>query len=193
MTGNASRRLWTFSNVMSASRVLLPIPLWYFLFEVPEGGRLGAAVVILFAVLTDFLDGYFARRLHQVTEAGKIFDPVADKIAVGFLAVFLVVLGDLPLWYVVVIVARDLLILAGGIAIRAKKKIIPQSNMMGKVAVTLVAAVLFLATVRVDSLRLLQDLLLWSSVVVMAISLGVYVGRMFVGVRPRKEGTAHGV
>ncbi len=184
---------WRIPTALSAVRVLLPIPIGYFLLAAPADGRLWAAAVILVGVLTDFLDGHFARRWHQVTEIGKILDPIADKIAVGAVAVFLVVLGDLPLWYVALIIVRDLIILAGGMLIRKRKHIVPQSNLLGKIAVTLVAAALFLATIRVEALDALQAVALWLSVVVMALSLGVYAGRLSVGVRHRGEEAHHAV
>jgi len=176
-----AQRTWTVSNIISLSRIALLAPLAYCLLTEFENNRLWAVGIIIVAVLSDFLDGYLARRLHEVSELGKIIDPLADKVAVGTLALFLVLLGDIPLWYFLVAMIRDLLILAGGIYIRRKKSIIAQSNWPGKVAVNLIALYLLLSTLQWNSLEWLQITALWTSVGMMTLSLAVYSRRLFIG------------
>jgi CDP-diacylglycerol--glycerol-3-phosphate 3-phosphatidyltransferase len=175
------RRIWTISNALSFSRVVLLAPLAYCLFsEIPHRSEWVAAIIFV-AGLTDFFDGYLARRLHQVTDLGKIIDPLADKICAGGAAVLFVTVGALPLWYLMVVVARDVLILIGGIYIKAKKNIVTQSNWPGKVAVFLIALVMLLTGLALPSLERLQQLMIWSSVFMMAVSFAIYVQRLFVG------------
>ena len=57
----------------------------------------------LLAVTTDALDGYFARLLHQESELGKVIDPLADKIGVGIVVVLLLIFGDIPLWFALLV------------------------------------------------------------------------------------------
>ena len=65
------QRVWTLPTALSISRVVLLVPLAYFLFsEIPNRGLWGASMIVL-AGITDFLDGYLARLLHQVTDFGK--------------------------------------------------------------------------------------------------------------------------
>ena len=180
-------RIWTISNGISIARVLFLIPLAYCLFGSFENHRLWAAGVLVVAVLTDFLDGYLARRFHQVSEMGKIVDPLADKIAVGFLGVFLVALGDIPIWYIVVVLVRDGFILAGGIYIKKKKNIVTQSNWPGKFAVSSIALYLFFSTMLIDSLEPVRTFSLWLSVFLMTLSLAVYAQRLFIGRLVAKE------
>ena len=174
-------RIWTISNSISITRVLFLIPLAYCLFGEFDHHRLWAAGVTAVAVLSDFLDGYLARRLHQVSEMGKVVDPLADKIAVGALGVFLTVLGDIPVWYVIVVLLRDGLILAGGIYIRKKKNIVTQSNWPGKFAVSAVALYLFFSTLSIDSLESVRTYSLWLSIALMLFSMIVYAQRLFIG------------
>ncbi len=136
---------------------------------------------IFIAVLTDFLDGYLARRLQQVSDLGKIIDPLADKIGVGIIAVCLAVTGDIPLWYLVTVLVRDLLIFAGGVYIRRQKKIVPQANMAGKIAVNVIALALLLSIIRVESLEPFRIVVIWLSVGSMLVSLAVYARRLFIG------------
>jgi len=176
-------RVLTVSNAISALRVVLVVPIAFLLLSGDPGDRNAATWVILLAISTDFFDGYLARRLHQVSELGKVIDPLADKIAVGTIAVLLVLTNDIPVWYLVTVLARDAIIFAGGMYIRRKKGIIPQSNWPGKVAVTLIAAYMFACMVRQPSLGWLEDVLLWLSVLMMIVSTANYATRLFIGRR----------
>ena len=171
-------RILTISNALSFSRVVLAVPIAILLLSDRPGDRAWACGIVLVAILTDFLDGYFARRLHEVSEFGKVIDPIADKIGVGTVVVVLVLTKEVPLWYGVVVLLRDLLILAGGIAIRSSKGIIPQSNWPGKWAVGFVAAYLVLCMARI---AWGQTLLLWVSIAFMALSFALYTQRLFIG------------
>ncbi len=175
------QRIWTISSFLSVSRIILLAPLAYFLFADIPHGHTWAAVVMLAAGATDFLDGYLARRLHQVTDFGKIIDPLADKITVGVGTAMLVADGLVPLWYVIVVISRDALILAGSIYITSKKKIITQSNWPGKIAVSLVSFVMLESVLHTPSLDALREILIWSSIVMMGVSLYIYVQRLFIG------------
>lgn len=177
MTG----RIWTFSNALSAARVLLVVPIAVLLLEGTASSRMWAAAIIVLAVATDFLDGFFARRLHQVSELGKIIDPLADKIAVAAVGVILVIEGAVPLWYVALVLVRDLVILTGGVIIRSRKQIIPQSNWPGKIAVTAIALVMLLAVVDLPGLEPLETVALWGSVACMVLSVAVYAKRLSIG------------
>ncbi len=183
------RRIWTISTVLSFSRIFLLIPLAYVLFSDVPNGRQWAAVVIVLAGITDFLDGYLARLLHQVTDFGKIIDPIADKLAAGGGSIMLVMIGAMPLWFVIVVVVRDLLILFGGMYIKSKKNIITQSNWPGKFAVSSIALVMLLSVFGVPSLDGIRQVAVWSSVFLMTLSFLLYVQRLFVGNLFAKKGT----
>lgn len=174
-------RTWTTANIVSSSRLFLLAPLAYCLFSEFENHRLWAAGIVALGALTDFVDGFLARRMHAVSELGKVIDPLADKVAVGVLAVFLVILGDVPLWYAVVVLARDVLIVAGGFLIKARKGIVVQSNWPGKISVSLTALYLLLALVNAQSMTGVQNVVLWASIAFMALSLLMYGRRLFIG------------
>jgi CDP-diacylglycerol--glycerol-3-phosphate 3-phosphatidyltransferase len=71
-------------------------------------GRWWAALAFLLAILTDRYDGIIARRTGQITEFGKLADPIADKALTGMALIGLSILGLLPWWVTVVILAREL-------------------------------------------------------------------------------------
>lgn len=84
---------------------------------------------------SDLLDGYLARKLNQVSEFGKIIDPLADKISVVLICIVLLYLGKIPLWFVIIVILRDVLILMFGLFLSRKKNIRLMSNYPGKIAV----------------------------------------------------------
>jgi CDP-diacylglycerol--glycerol-3-phosphate 3-phosphatidyltransferase len=88
--------------------------------------------------LTDILDGYFARKRNEISELGKIIDPLADKISVITITFLLLLKGILPLWFFIVILSRDLIILLGGLYIKKKYEVILQSNWIGKLTVFII-------------------------------------------------------
>jgi CDP-diacylglycerol--glycerol-3-phosphate 3-phosphatidyltransferase len=114
--------------------------------EQGEIHRFMAAFLMILAAITDYLDGYFARKYDDETELGKIIDPLADKLAVGVIAVTLYLNGMLPEYILIIVVARDLLIFTGGLMIsNIIGKVLP-SNMLGKITV-LILGIYLLALV----------------------------------------------
>jgi CDP-diacylglycerol--glycerol-3-phosphate 3-phosphatidyltransferase len=174
-------RIWTISNGLSVARVFLIPPVVYCLLADFPGSRWLAFGILLVGIATDVLDGFLARKLHQVSELGKIIDPLADKIALGTLAVVMVVTGDVPLWFVAAVVLRDLFILAGGLYIKRRKGVITQSNWAGKLAVVILSAYLGFSMLQYEALETLRVMLMWLSVALLALSLGLYAQRLFVG------------
>ena len=177
----AVQRVWTVSNVISASRIVFVVPAAYCLMQNFPHHRDWSVFFILVASSTDFLDGYFARRLHQVSDVGKIIDPLADKIGVGIIAVCLTLTGDIPIWYLAVLLARDLVIFVGGMYIKQQKRIVPQANMAGKIAVNVIALALLLSLMRLESLEIVRVVVLWMSVLSMVVSLVLYARRLSIG------------
>lgn len=102
---------WNLPNALTVLRILLvPLFLWLLLSESGDSTALRWWALVVFAVasLTDWLDGDLARRRQLVTDFGKVADPIADKALIGSALIGLSVLGDLPWWVTVVILAREL-------------------------------------------------------------------------------------
>lgn len=100
-------------NTISLFRMLLVPPMVVVLLN----GYYGAALV-LFAVagVSDALDGYLAKRYGWTSRLGSILDPLADKLLLVSAYLILGWMGEIPLWLVLVVVGRDLVIVAGGVA-----------------------------------------------------------------------------
>ena len=96
---------FTVPNLLSAVR-LLGVPLFLWLVLGPERDGL-ALVVLMVAGVTDFLDGYLARRLGQYSALGEILDPVADRLYILAVVVGLLLRDVIPLWVAVLLLLRD--------------------------------------------------------------------------------------
>jgi CDP-diacylglycerol---glycerol-3-phosphate 3-phosphatidyltransferase len=126
----------TFSNFLSVLRIIL-IPA--FLLYMHDGQRTAAFVIMLVAISTDWFDGQVARWTNTVSDMGKILDPLADKLCALSTAGYFLWTGELPLWFALFVLLRDLAIFTGGIYAKNRYKIITTSLMTGKWAVGFMA------------------------------------------------------
>lgn len=118
-------------NFLTSLRILL-IPVFILFFTMPHPTRpLLSALIFLAASLTDFFDGYIARRRAQITKLGKLLDPVADKLLISSALILLVSVGRVPAWIVIVIIAREFIV-TGLRAVAATESIILASEPLGK-------------------------------------------------------------
>ncbi|HSQ76813.1 MAG TPA: CDP-alcohol phosphatidyltransferase family protein [Bacteroidota bacterium] len=176
--------LFTIPNFLSALRMILVVPFALVLTsDIPNARWWGIGIAVL-AMLTDKLDGDLARYLHAESEWGRILDPLADKVAVAGSAIILLWLGIIPLWFVVVLVARDLLILAGGLFLKKRTGDVLPSNMAGKWAVGVFGITLLLALI--DESMWIVPVGIWMSVAMVLLSTFLYVKR-FVAVVSKEK------
>ncbi len=127
---------------------------------------------------TDLLDGYLARKLDEVSELGKIIDPVADKIAIGAIAILMFFNGLIPLWFILIVVVRDVLILVFGLYLKNRKKIVLMSNYPGKIAaLTIGLALVFSLFKDAELLRNISSLLYYISTILIVYSSILYLKR----------------
>lgn len=175
MIENFSKNLFTVSNLLSFMRLLIAVPLWFMLPDIGKTEtRIIVMILIFIGAVTDFLDGYLARKLNQVSELGKIIDPLADKISVAIVAVRLYGLGMLNPWLFWAIILRDILIVAGGIYISGRIKNVTPSNMVGKITVTIIAFYLVGIMLGAAPGELIHEILLYSSFSAIIISFSIY-------------------
>ncbi len=120
--------VWTPANVVTMVRiVLVPLVVVALLADQAGGWRLVAFALFVLAAATDRLDGWLARSRDQVTDWGKLVDPIADKVLTGATLVTLSALGDLPWWVSIVILVRELGITALRLAV-LRYVVIPASR-----------------------------------------------------------------
>jgi cardiolipin synthase len=125
-------RILTVPNLLSLVRILL-IPVFVLLLL--DDGKEAAGLLLLAAVMaTDWVDGYVARRTHQVSSLGKVLDPVADRLAIAAALIALVVRDAFPLWAALLVLVRDALILAAGAFLLFRVSIRLDVRWIGKTA-----------------------------------------------------------
>lgn len=131
-------------NLLSLIRLLLvPVFAAVFFSGIPYAGPIAAAIFLL-AFLTDVADGMIARKYNLVTKLGRILDPLADKLMKATAVVCLMIRGDIPLWVIIVLLAKELIMLAGGALLLRTTNDVPPSNWFGKTAEGFIAALIFL-------------------------------------------------
>ena len=99
--------VWTIPNIISFIRILL-IPVFGVLYY--KGELLWALIILALSGLSDLVDGKIARAFNQVSELGKMLDPIADKLLVSSAMIAFVQMGLLPAWMVIIIIAREFII-----------------------------------------------------------------------------------
>lgn len=110
MTQASVSRIWTIPNALSLLRVLgVPLFLWL-VIAVQED--IWAFALLIVAGVTDWLDGFLARKLNQMSPIGAILDPLADRLYIAATIVGLAVRGFIPWWLVGLIVIREIMLLA---------------------------------------------------------------------------------
>ncbi len=181
-------RIWTVSNLLSVARAFLGVCAGGVLLTDAARYRPAVLGLMVVAALTDFLDGLIARRLNQVTELGKIIDPVADKIAIACIGVVLAAQGKIPLWFLALVLIRDAAILACGVYLNRARGTTLQSNAWGKWAVTILAAYLIIAVLDLPPLEVLKSIVLFLGVLMLLISSTYYARRFLMVLRAGGQG-----
>jgi cardiolipin synthase len=98
----------TIPNLISLVRLAcLPVFVWL-VFGAEEQGP--AAILLAVLGATDWVDGFVARRFHQVSRLGKVLDPVADRLLVGTAVIVIIVHGAVPVWFGVLTLSREALV-----------------------------------------------------------------------------------
>lgn len=120
-------------NILSSIRICL-VPVFVALYFCQPGNvKIYAAVVYALASFTDFLDGYIARKYNLTSNLGKVLDPLGDKLMTLAVLTCITIDRVIPIWAVVVVLVKELIMIAGGAVIRKKQDgVIPPSNIFGK-------------------------------------------------------------
>jgi CDP-diacylglycerol--glycerol-3-phosphate 3-phosphatidyltransferase len=164
-------RVLTVPNVLTFFRILLVPLLVVVLLTKFEGKALVALGVFLLASLTDFLDGFIARRRQQVSRLGKLLDPAADKILVMAALISLIELDVAPAWMVMVILAREFLISAFR-SLAAGEGIVMSASILGKskTALQVVAISLLIIYEHLGEFGKLAPISLWLAMIATLVS-----------------------
>ena len=140
----ASSAVVTVPNILSFARIAT-IPLFCWL-SANEETRLWGILLFAVVVSTDWVDGYVARRTGQVTELGRILDPVADRLAIAAGLLTFAISGIFPFWAALLILVRDVTVLLGGVVLLWGRNIRVDVRGIGKIATfSLMVAITWIA------------------------------------------------
>ena len=138
---------------------LIPLFITILLLNIPYKNILAAFIFAMLSI-SDFLDGYFARKKKQITEFGKLIDPIADKLLISTALIFLIGKG-VELWMAAVIIAREIIVTAIRIYLLPSKIVVPASNFgKAKTVVQSIAIVFVLLSLPLSYYAMLAAVLL---------------------------------
>ena len=171
-----SGKLFTISNFISFSRIFIVIPVVYRHYI--NGYSVAAIIILLigYGIISDYLDGFVARKTNTISEIGKMIDPISDKIAAGLLFIYTVVIGWIPFWFLWLFIARDILILIGSSFIKLRYGKVAMSTISGKISVNVIS-LYWISIFFFRSASLAHTILLWASVAIMLFSFIMYLLR----------------
>ena len=153
-------------NALTLLRVLIvPVFIYFLSSKTPLGLPLGdraliAALLFFFASMTDWLDGYIARKTGQITKLGKLFDPIADKLLTSSALILLVALNNqVPAWIAIIIVGREFAVTGLRAAASSEGHVIP-ADRGGKVKMVFqtIAIIALFLSMEINSIRNLSNI-----------------------------------
>ncbi len=171
-----SGRVFTISNFISFSRVFIVFPVVYIHYRNNLMYNTEVILLLIYGVISDYLDGLVARKTNTISEVGKMIDPISDKLCAGALFIYTVWLGWVPTWFLIFFIVRDVLIILGSSFIKIKYGKVAMSTMSGKISVNIISAYWLSVFFLRDAVEIHQ-FLLGLSVLIMTISFLDYFNR----------------
>lgn len=165
-------------NKLTLARVIL-VPFLVLFLLTGFGGEANRYICILIFVaasLTDWFDGYLARKNNLITNFGKFMDPLADKLLVCSALICMIELKRLPAWIVLIIIAREFII-SGFRLVAAENGVVIAANMWGKykTATQMIMIILLILDSDIQALQVITQILVWVSLALTIISLVTYI------------------
>ena len=140
-----------------------------------EANRYISLTLFVVASVTDWFDGYLARKNNHVTNFGKFMDPLADKLLVCSAMICMIDLKRLPAWFVIIIIAREFII-SGFRLIAAENGIVIAANYWGKFKTASQMIMIILLILHFDGIFvILEQIFIWLSLALTIISLITYI------------------
>lgn len=168
-------RFWTWANGLSLLRMALVVPIAALVWQTQAQALMWALIAA--GVATDFFDGKVARWTGTVSSWGKVLDPLADKLAavvVGGALALRPAEPNLPVWLIALVVARDVLIVGGGVIAARRTGVVLPSVWSGKLAVGALTLAVLAALLMLPRA---MELLVWLTALLMVASLADYAVR----------------
>ena len=155
--------------------IMIPFFVVFMLADLGSWSKWAALIVFVVASMTDWLDGYLARRDHLVTDFGKFMDPLADKLLVCSALICLTDMDRIPSWVVIVIIGREFII-SGFRLIASDNGVVIAANYWGKAKTVcqMIITIVLIADLG-SGVYLLEQVLIYASLLLTVISLVTYL------------------
>ena len=154
--------------------VLIPFFIFFLMTELLPYSKWIALALFCIASLTDFFDGYLARKWNMVTNFGKFMDPLADKLLVCSAIIAFTAMDRMPAWIVIIIVAREFII-SGFRLIAAEKGVVIAASYWGKFKTASQMFMIILFIINIDVLFIPRQVLMYIALALTVISLIDYI------------------
>lgn len=162
-------------NILTLFRFVL-IPIFGYLMM--KEGYVAAGVVFAIAGITDFLDGFIARKFKLVTDFGKIADPLADKLLQLTALTLLTYKGIIPTSFLMIVAAKEAFMGVGSILVYKKRNLVVQANWYGKLAtIAFFIAILITIVLKMffTDLETVIDVLVGAAIVITIFAMIMYI------------------
>ncbi len=166
-------RIFSLPNFVSLFRLLLLVPIIYLL---AHKQRLFALAVIMLSGFSDFLDGFIARKWNLQSDAGRIIDPMVDKISLVGLMIFLVISPDykFPIWFLIFVAFRESMVLLFSLIFIERNEMVLESSTPGKVSAFAIGVTIILFVLNLNPF---MWIMVWLSIILTLYSTLVYFKR----------------
>lgn len=141
----------TIPNLLTLLRIAVIIPMSRLILK---GNYLAAGILLLISAVSDMFDGMIARRFNQITQLGKILDPIADKLTLIAIVICINVIYPYVYPFVIIMFAKEIAMLIGGAVLLKKKIKPPAAKWFGKVA----TAVFYVSMITLVGLKAIWDI-----------------------------------
>ena len=158
--------------------IMIPFFVVFMLMDGMASARYIALALFVVASFTDFLDGNIARKRNLVTNFGKFMDPLADKLLVCSALICLIETGQLPAWYVIIIIAREFII-SGFRLIASDNGIVIAASYWGKFKTVSQMIMIILMILNIPALSIVTTLFYWIALILTVVSLADYIKKNF--------------
>ncbi|MEJ5305973.1 MAG: CDP-alcohol phosphatidyltransferase family protein [Ignavibacteria bacterium] len=165
-------------NLISLFRIIF-IPIIIILFENYTAYRWYIVSCLIFFSVLDNLDGFVARKLNQITELGKVIDPLVDKLFMIIIALMMFKVKLVPDWFLILVIARDLIIMIAGLFFIKNLRKVPPSDFMGKLTAGAIGFVFLISFLNFQELKLVYESFLGISTLLIILSLINYGIKQF--------------
>jgi CDP-diacylglycerol--glycerol-3-phosphate 3-phosphatidyltransferase len=172
------RIIMNLPNKITLFRVIL-VPVFVVIMLLDKGiipyQNIVGCVIFCIACISDFFDGYLARKWQLITNFGKFMDPLADKLLVCSALILFVELGRIPAWAVIIIIGREFIV-SGVRLIAADAGTVIAANMLGKIKTNAQMFMSIFMILNIDNqvFYIITQVLMWASVVLTVVSLVEY-------------------